>query len=359
MSERAFSQNYGEARARFVDAALQIDAQLLSYPVKATNADDLTIDVAIIGSPTAPTLVTSSGVHGVEGFLGSAIQLTLLQRYRQSNAGADVRHVLIHAVNPFGFSRIRRCNEDNVDLNRNFVSNSTDFAGAPEDYDRLNHFLNPESPPSAQAAFYLKALALRCRYGHSRIKQAIARGQYNYPRGIFFGGRSTCRSTEILQTNCDAWIGESQNVVHLDWHSGLGRWGCCTLLLSAAVDSPWCTWTRQTFGNTPVESLHHSGGIAYAISGDLGTWMQRHFQPREYRFVGAEFGTYNSLRVLRALRAENQVHHYCNPDSPWYQSAKSEFLECFAPASKQWRRRVVDSGLQLIAQAEQALRQQR
>ena len=28
---------------------------------------------------------------------------------------------MIHALNPFGFAHLRRANEDNVDLNRNFV----------------------------------------------------------------------------------------------------------------------------------------------------------------------------------------------------------------------------------------------
>ncbi len=91
---------------------------------------ELAIDVATIGADDAPTVVTSSGVHGVEGFFGLAVQHAILVRLRQARAESNIRHVLIHGVNPFGFSRIRRFNEENVDLNRNFLTNDGDFSDA-------------------------------------------------------------------------------------------------------------------------------------------------------------------------------------------------------------------------------------
>ncbi len=40
---------------------------------------------------------------------------------------------MLHALNPYGFSHLRRANEDNADLNRNFV----DFAAPLPVNDRL------------------------------------------------------------------------------------------------------------------------------------------------------------------------------------------------------------------------------
>ena len=36
---------------------------------------------------------------------------------------------MLHALNPYGFSHLRRVNEDNADLNRNFVDFSRAAAG--------------------------------------------------------------------------------------------------------------------------------------------------------------------------------------------------------------------------------------
>ena len=102
--------------------------------------------------------MTSSGVHGVEGFFGSAVQQALLLRLNQANSEPNYRDVFIHGVNPFGFSRLWRFNEDNVDLNRNFLSSDGDYKGAPDGYANLNRFLNPASPPSRLEPFKLKAI---------------------------------------------------------------------------------------------------------------------------------------------------------------------------------------------------------
>ena len=62
---------------------------------------------------------------GVEGFAGSAIQIQFLkERIGGPELPRSFGVLLIHALNPYGFAHLRRANECNVDLNRNFV----DFA---------------------------------------------------------------------------------------------------------------------------------------------------------------------------------------------------------------------------------------
>jgi hypothetical protein len=49
---------------------------------RGPQGEALAIDVAIVpGGASRSTLVVSSGIHGVEGFLGSAIQHRLLERW--------------------------------------------------------------------------------------------------------------------------------------------------------------------------------------------------------------------------------------------------------------------------------------
>ncbi|MEO2034133.1 MAG: M14 family metallopeptidase [Planctomycetaceae bacterium] len=355
LSDSHFSPTFAEARNRFMRAAATVGARVTSYEIDGDFQEDLAIDVAVLGEEELPTVVISSGVHGVEGFLGSAIQLAFLEQLRGTNSQPSIRYVLIHSVNPFGFSRLRRFNEDNVDLNRNFLNNTDSYEGAPDGYAGLNGFLNPASPPSRFEPFKLKAMWNIWRSGLQSLKESIAGGQYKYPRGLFFGGHAPCRSTQLVQENCDSWLGSSESIVHIDFHSGLGPFGTYKLLLVEGSDSDCSSWFAETFGVEYVEPLAEAEGTAYKVSGLFGGWMQGHFSPRDYRFVGAEFGTYGVIRVMGAIRAENRAHHYGSEDSAIYQSTKKELLECFCPNDPSWRRRVLESGLGIIDQAAQAL----
>src|SRR5208282_2660701 len=96
-------------------------------------------------------LLVSSGTHGVEGFCGSGCQVALLhdETFLSTIARAGVSVLMLHALNPYGFSLLRRANEDNADLNRNFV----DFGGplpASDAYAALHQLLLPTTwPPPA------------------------------------------------------------------------------------------------------------------------------------------------------------------------------------------------------------------
>jgi hypothetical protein len=269
-----------------------------------------------------------------------------------------LRYVLLHALNPFGFAHLRRVNEDNVDLNRNFPIEGNDYAGAPAGYAALDAFLNPATAPARFEPFRLKALGYIRRLGLAALKDAVAGGQYEYPRGLFYGGKAPGASTRIVQHHCAGWMAASQRILHIDLHTGLGAYGKPTLLLNTAREAEDYAWYARSFGTQLIESLAGQGGTAYQVSGMFGRWMQHHFSARDYRFVGAEFGTYGVLRVLAALRAENRAHHYCAAGAAAYTRAKQELRECFCPASAQWRKQALAAALHIVDQGAQALTQQ-
>ena len=55
----------------------------------------------------------SSGLHGIEGIAGSAIQLFWLQQSIPL-LPKDRAIILVHVLNPYGMAWLRRFNEDNV-----------------------------------------------------------------------------------------------------------------------------------------------------------------------------------------------------------------------------------------------------
>ena len=342
------------ARERFLKAAAHLDARLeeFSLDARGPSGEELAIDVALIGDPAArATVVVSSGLHGIEGFFGSAIQLAWMESLIKdpSTLPGQTSAVLVHAINPFGFAWRRRCDEENVDLNRNYLGAGESYAGTPPGYAEVHDLLNPPSPPGRFEPFRLRATWKILRHGLGALKNTVAVGQYEYPSGLFFGGRSPTASTRIVQRNFSRWIGDARHVVHIDLHCGLGAFGQYKLLLPPSLDSRKRDSLAESFGPDVLESL--PDGIAYPARGIMGAWLSHHLADRDYRFLGAEFGTHSILRVLSALRAENRAHHYGRSGEPAYERAKRELMECFCPRSPEWRKRVVEQGLGIVGQA--------
>src|SRR5450432_3474240 len=127
-----FPADYQQAREEFLAAADLAGCQTSSWPIKAPGCrqEALAIDVARWGTAsTTHWLLITSGIHGTEGPFGSAVQLGFLRVLAERNQH-NVGVLFLHAMNPFGYSWTRRANENNVDLNRNFLLPGEEFRGA-------------------------------------------------------------------------------------------------------------------------------------------------------------------------------------------------------------------------------------
>ena len=120
-----FSENYAEARTKFCGAAATAGGAIRSWlnpHVQGPNGERLFLDTARFGPADAPNmLVLISSTHGVEGHCGSGAQIAWLATGGAAKLPKDTGALIVHAINPHGFAWTRRVNEDNVDLNRNFV----------------------------------------------------------------------------------------------------------------------------------------------------------------------------------------------------------------------------------------------
>lgn len=347
-----FSPDYATARMRFCDLASELGWQVESFSREGNGpqGETLLTDVACSsgGDPTK-VLVVSSAVHGVEGFFGSAVQSALLRRW-QKEGPLPVKCVFLHALNPFGFAWRRRFDENNVDLNRNFLLPAEAFEGAPETYAKLDAFLNPHRPPSGWELFMAKAVWLIARHGMTALRQAIASGQYEFPQGLFFGGNGPSTLQSLLEENFPRWLQGSENVVHLDLHTGLGPKGTCKLLIDYPLKDQQRTCLAKWFGEDAFEESQTSG-IAYEARGGFGRWCVAKPWAPKYLYACAEFGTYGSVTMLKGLRAENQAHHWCQPDDPRTMAAKEQLTELFCPRDPAWRSQVIRRSCELVDQA--------
>jgi hypothetical protein len=349
----AFSPDYFTARERFRAAAQAAGARLEAHPIAARGpaGEALSIDVAVLGDAGASrALVVSSGLHGVEGFAGSAVQLAWLGSLAGRPAPPGVRLVLIHALNPYGFAWRRRANEHNVDLNRNGLAEGEAYAGAPPEVGLLADFIAPASPPDPPWLawrYWPQAALIVARHGLDALRGALTQGQYDHPEGLFYGGAAPEETTRILRSRFAGWTGEARFVLHLDLHTGLGPAGACTLLPGAAPEH--LRWLAAHLSGQRLEPAH--AGLNTTVRGALGDDLHRRLGAagRDHVFATVEFGTSGPLAAFRALREENRAHRF--PRHPGCEPAKRRLVECFCPGAERWRERRLQRGVALCGQA--------
>jgi len=343
----SFSPDYSTARRRFRQAVIQAGGKLesIGVDVKGPEGEELSIDIGWFGSDEPRSVVLhSTGLHGVEGFAGSAVQLQFLEDPVRMPPGSAI--VLTHILNPYGMAWLRRVNENNVDLNRNFLSDDS-YSGAPSEYARLNSFLNPSSPPAVDL-FALRALLLLARYGMEPLKQSILEGQYDFPKGLFFGGKRLQQPLKRYHVLIEQMLTNVNTIIAIDVHTGIGPYGQDSLL----VNRQEYERLRTLFGER-VRAMEPDRGPGYRIRGGLSELITHALPHAEIDFVGQEFGTYGPTKVLHALREENRWHHYGG--SNLHHPSKYHLKRIFCPDDASWRHSVLTRGQELLAQAIQIL----
>lgn len=354
-----YSPDYLTARDAFCAAARRLEWELESYPLAGLAGpagETLAVDVALSTTrPTAKTLVLSSGLHGVEGHFGSAVILQLLERWlAEPSSLSNLRVVILHSLNPFGFAWSRRFDQDNIDPNRNFLLPGEDYVGSPDGYAQLDRILNPRRTASAFDLFPLQALSSILQLGLPALQQAIAAGQYDFPRGLFYGGAGPSSVQRLMAAHLGRWLAGSEAVMHLDFHTGLGRWGTDQLLIDYPLTAEQTAQLTTWFGAGSFQT-NDSASRAYSARGDFGHWCAARSLARNYIYACAEFGTYSPYRVLSGLRAENQAYHWGQPGDRTTLAAKQRLRELFCPASPAWRRGALERGTELAGQAIRGL----
>ncbi len=353
-----FPCGYREASERFQTSADAADCPISSWEISARgpNGERLSIDVAQWGNPDAQRwLLLTTGLHGSEAPLGSAVVLNLLEELKQTEPDDDVGVLVIHALNPFGYAWVRRTNENNIDLNRNGLLPTEEYSGAHPLYHHVYQAFDPHRRHRVNN-FYLQAWWLIMRHSKAALQCSLPVGQYEYPRGLFYGGKEAAQSLKLLQQHLPSLLPNAQDVLHLDFHTGLGRWANCKLLIDLPDEHPDAQWLQSWAPAGVVESAANNR-TAYHARGSLGPWMKHFVFPHaHYRYAAAEFGTFGNVAVLRSLVKELQAHYACQPDDRYYQQTKALLRETFVPSSPEWRKRTLETGVKLCLNGYDALR---
>lgn len=348
----AFSHSYASARKRFFQAAQAAGLEVESYKHRMPGRDNetLAMDVALQGRPDADRLlVVSSGVHGVEGYCGSGIQVYALhdEELRRKAQERGVALLYIHAVNPYGFSYIRRVTHENVDLNRNFRDFSQPLP-VNVGY-RILHplLLPPQWPPTWGNAARIGWI--RLTQGKRALQAAVSAGQYEFADGLFFGGTEPTWSNQTLRTVVRKYAATARHVAWIDLHTGLGPSGKGERILSARNDARGLADAKAMWGDG-VTSFFEDSSVSANVSGAMLEAIRLECAQADFNAISMEFGTKPVTDVLAAMRAEQWLQLHPRTSQRKAHAIKRELLDAFFVDTDEWKE-------QVVAQARDALLQ--
>jgi hypothetical protein len=357
----AFAPDYASARARFRAAAAAQNAVQTEHvhpSAQGPAGESLAIDVALLGASDAPALlVVTSGTHGVEGFCGSGIQVALLEDPAVLGvlASAGTAVALVHAVNPYGFAHIRRTNEDNVDLNRNFM----DFAAplpANAAYAEVHGFIVPTAwPPSAETEQRLGAYL--AQHGPARLQAAVTGGQYDFADGMLYGGRAPAWSNTTLRSIFRALGSGRQHIGWIDIHTGLGPAGHGEKIFSGPDDAAMIARTRAWFG-ADVTSFYTGSSSSAQVTGSVSAAAVEECPAARYAGIGLEFGTVPLVHAMQALRADLWLRNQ-RTRPPQHAAIKQALRDAFFIDTDEWKGMVYGQARVAVLQALRGLAAER
>lgn len=357
----AFSSSYAQARIKFLEAAAAAGLSIRSHehPQKGRDGETLAMDVALDGSADADKLfIVSSACHGVEGYCGSGVQVFAVHdaEWRAKARDAGVAVLYIHALNPHGFSHVRRVTNENVDLNRNFQDFSQPLPANPA-YDEIHDLLLPgQWPPTAENEAAIAAWI--AREGLPRYQAAVSQGQHSHADGLFFGGTAPTWSHRTLREVLRAHGRGAQRIAWMDLHTGLGPSGLGERIYAGNDDDAAVARARRWWdggGATPVTSIYDGSSTSARLTGLMWTAIYDECPQAEYTGIAMEYGTVPILDVIGALRADHWLH--LHPDAPAALRAdiKRQVLAAFYTDTDEWKGQIVAQARQAMFQAVDGL----
>ncbi len=335
-----FGATYAEAREKFLAAAKARGMPAVQHvhrAAKGAQGEELAIDVATLGPADATrVLLLTSATHGVEGFCGSGCQVALLHdgKFVAHAVATGIRVVFLHALNPYGFSHLRRTNEENVDLNRNF----RDFSArtAPHlAYAEVHPFIVPATwPPTADNEARMAAYATA--HGERALQAAVSGGQCEYPDGLFYGGVRPAWSNDVLRQVMRTHGAGARAVGWIDFHTGLGDRGHGEKIFAGRAIAEDLARAKRWWGEE-VTSFHDGSSTSAPLTGVTYNAAYEECPQALYTGMALEYGTLPFAEVLDALRGDQWLANH--PDAPKAarEAIKRRIRDAFYQDADDWK----------------------
>ena len=350
----SFYSSYEEIRAHLQELTADLGVEISSH---AINADDgLYIDAFYLPSTGEKTnlVVLTTGVHGMEGYIGSVMLDVFFQEVYPTLDTADTGVLVVANVNPYGMKYFRRYNENNVDLNRNFILDWDSFdLSSNKEYPKVDTFLGPTGKIGngfwQEVGFYLSLGKTAITDGAGTISDALLTGQYEYPQGVYYGGTGDEASTVYLKDVFSQCLDSAyENIVHIDIHSGYGpRYNM--VIFNSVYETMNEQESQAAFGYDHI--IAYDSESFYATTGDTTDFFYRLADQKqsttrlfstcfEFGTIGDDF--FDTILSLKYTVDENRNHWYPTENKISAQIVHENYMELFYPTETAWRGKTVE-----------------
>ncbi len=357
----AFSSSYAQARAKFLAAAAEAKLAVRSHlhPLPGRDGEELAMDVVLDGAADAQRmLIVSSACHGVEGYCGSGVQVYALHdaAWREQARAKGVAVLYVHALNPYGFSHVRRTTNENADLNRNFHDFSKPLP-VNEGYRSIHSLLLPEQwPPNAENDAAIAAYV--GKHGVRAFQSAVSGGQHEFADGLFFGGTAPTWSNQTIRQVLREHGRSASRIAWIDLHTGLGPSGVGERIFACKDDAAALARARQWWGGngaTPITSIYDGSSTSAFLTGLMWMAFYEECPQAEYTGIAMEYGTLPFPEVTQALRAEHWLNKH--PEAPPAQAKqiKQQMMDAFYTDTDAWKTQIVAQAREALFQAVEGL----
>ena len=353
-----FFTEYDQVRSHLRDTIQDLQAaghsvQTYSHPID--EEDQLYIDCIYLPSRQEQKnlIVLTTGVHGIEGYIGS-VMLDVFWQEIYPDVDPDTTGVLVLAnVNPYGMKYHRRYNENNVDLNRNFILDWSTFdTTVNKDYPQVDTFLGPDKSMGNimwhELGFYGSMIKQIITSGVDTISNALLGGQYEYPAGVYYGGLGDEASTVFVKDVFEQTLsGSYENLVHIDIHSGYGA-RYRMVIFNSIFETMTEAETMELFGYDNV--ISHDSEDFYPTTGDTTDFYYRLWEQMgsdtalfstcfEFGTLGDAF--WDTVKSMKYTIEENQNHWNPSNNKVTNQVIHERYQELFYPTETEWREKTV------------------
>lgn len=353
-----FITDYDAIRERFlghVDAFSSQWKQVKTFSQPIDLADNLYTDSILLEAEETKDnlIVITTGVHGIEGYIGATMLEVFIDNFLpnldQSNTGV----LMITNVNPYGVKHQRRYNENNVDLNRNFIFDWNTFnLNTNTDYPKVQSFLQPPSPIENmtlhEISFLGGILKQVTTNGVSTLSNALLGGQYNAPKGVYYGGTGDEKSTAYIKEVFEKTLNSGyKNIIHLDLHSGYGPRYNMTIF-NSQYEKMTEEEAKAAFNYDTVIAANSKG--FYPTNGDTTEYFYKLLEKQNLSVqlysTCFEFGTLGddflgSIQSMKYTIDENRNYWFPTSSKLTQKILNQRYMEMFFPSEPFWREKAV------------------
>lgn len=370
-----FPKSYEDSRAKFLKMVDLLPQPLEKgeWKVPSKLTEGLTVDHVYL-PPTRSKkrlFVMISGVHGLEGYAGAAVQSLFMQKVLPRLDRSEAGFLLIHALNPYGFKYHTRSTENHVNLNRNCSSHDEHYRQVNAGSVGLSRRFIPRTPVSSEICQMIHNLINtdgRIQFEDVSLDdfiKTVGVGQFEDPMGLEFGGFAPEPQIRELTAKLRELMPGYEDIVLFDMHTGLGHRGRLHLLtgdVDRAVDpglfaemfKPQEDAEVYDFTSADSEGFYKTSGATNNLFPELATMQQR------VCALTWEFGTIghsleNQIDSLNRWLIEHQGLFAGYVDTAVEKRVKDLYLDKFRPADVEWEKMILETSEECFIRVFQRL----